>query len=581
MKLPSIVGLCLVLGTIQTPEVRAGLAEATDHARPWTTGSFSSYQPGTSHELWVDQQALSLDGVDAARGRLAGIQAEISWMETTVTGPGTLYFSYKVEGFASSFPGTFKLILAGNQETLLQSVEGGEWEPITTGWKEAAIPIGSGTVTARWQLEAFRGSLGGMAYVDQVWTSADPRPRITSTSTTGMFGVPMNWPVSFQSDATATLQASGLPPGLTLNPCCTAVTGTPTQTGTFESTITAENAAGKHVARVTITILPGSTSIPEGLDLPQQTFTQGAAAPWSGIAGFGTIGNDCVRAAASPWNATNISTAGLSTTVEGPGKLSFWYYAEYESFNDYSSIMYFPGVPSSPANPSAVFYERKQWTKATLDIPAGRQTISLVPYRGGQTPGQGGPGTRYAYLDGMTFESTAAEIAVAGGSPPADIADGGVQSFGTVLLGNPATLEFTLSNPLPGTLTGLGTTIQGPDASSFEVVTAPTAPVIGPTGTTPLVVRFSPTGAGTKTATLRIESNDLDENPFDLTLVGQGSTIRSQPVSQVVGGGEGVTFSVESVDAGSSYQWRKDGRDIPGADGSQPGSSVSQAVACG
>ena len=44
----------------------------------------------------------------------------------------------------------------------------------------------------------------------------------------------------------------------------------------------------------------------------------------------------------------------------------------------------------------------------------------------------------------------------------------------------------------------------------------------GPNGNTSFTVRFAPTSAGLKTAAIHIANNDLNENPFDLTLIGTG-----------------------------------------------------------
>jgi T5SS/PEP-CTERM-associated repeat protein len=78
---------------------------------------------------------------------------------------------------------------------------------------------------------------------------------------------------------------------------------------------------------------------------------------------------------------------------------------------------------------------------------------------------------------------------------------------------------FDIRNTGVANLTGLSITIDGPDAALFSVTTSPTAPVAPNSGTT-FTVRFAPTSTGVKTATLHITNNDVDENPFDITLNG-------------------------------------------------------------
>jgi uncharacterized membrane protein/thiol-disulfide isomerase/thioredoxin len=71
-------------------------------------------------------------------------------------------------------------------------------------------------------------------------------------------------------------------------------------------------------------------------------------------------------------------------------------------------------------------------------------------------------------------------------------------------------------------LTGVSVSIRGTNPWDFEVVSYP-ASSIAPGGSSPVTLRFAPTTAGPLTASLRITSNDADENPFDIQLAGTGS----------------------------------------------------------
>jgi len=70
-----------------------------------------------------------------------------------------------------------------------------------------------------------------------------------------------------------------------------------------------------------------------------------------------------------------------------------------------------------------------------------------------------------------------------------------------------------------GPLTDLQAVIQGSNAANFALPATVPAQLIGATSTQ-LTVQFTPTTAGTKSAVLRIASNDSDENPFTVTLTG-------------------------------------------------------------
>lgn len=50
----------------------------------------------------------------------------------------------------------------------------------------------------------------------------------------------------------------------------------------------------------------------------------------------------------------------------------------------------------------------------------------------------------------------------------------------------------------------------------------PGAVSLAPGASTTFKVTFKPTAAGTRKAAIHIESNDADENPFDIKLGGEG-----------------------------------------------------------
>lgn len=118
----------------------------------------------------------------------------------------------------------------------------------------------------------------------------------------------------------------------------------------------------------------------------------------------------------------------------------------------------------------------------------------------------------------LTGTGQAAEIVVLGAGG-ANIADGGSQTFGTVLVGAINKVTFTVQNSGNINLTGLGITKDGTNAAEFQISTLPTAPVAGG-GATTFVVNFVPSSGGNKTAALHIASNDPDEATFDINLTG-------------------------------------------------------------
>ena len=103
------------------------------------------------------------------------------------------------------------------------------------------------------------------------------------------------------------------------------------------------------------------------------------------------------------------------------------------------------------------------------------------------------------------------------------------QPLATVLVDGTATINFGssrgttkrffLKNTGAGDLFDILITSDGPNANQFTF-TQPTANDIAGGGSATFDVTFNPTISGPVTATLRIASNDPDENPFDIKLVG-------------------------------------------------------------
>jgi uncharacterized delta-60 repeat protein len=104
------------------------------------------------------------------------------------------------------------------------------------------------------------------------------------------------------------------------------------------------------------------------------------------------------------------------------------------------------------------------------------------------------------------------------------LSSGSARQFGTLNIGESASLTFTIRNVGNADLTDLTITRGGANPGDFTVTASPTAPLSGPDGSTTFTVRFAPTDVGIRAATLHIASNDADENPFDILLNGTGTT---------------------------------------------------------
>ncbi|MGC8893202.1 MAG: choice-of-anchor D domain-containing protein, partial [Candidatus Saccharicenans sp.] len=97
-----------------------------------------------------------------------------------------------------------------------------------------------------------------------------------------------------------------------------------------------------------------------------------------------------------------------------------------------------------------------------------------------------------------------------------DIPDGGTVSFKIV---SQEDKTFIVENAGLANLCLGNVTLSGPNADQFQVIQQP-ASIVSPGNSTSFVVRFSPTSSGLKIASLSLVSNDLDENPYEITLYG-------------------------------------------------------------
>ena len=104
----------------------------------------------------------------------------------------------------------------------------------------------------------------------------------------------------------------------------------------------------------------------------------------------------------------------------------------------------------------------------------------------------------------------------------------------TIWVGSPVstTTPFQISvenNGTANTLNISSCTISGTNASEFVVTSSPTT--IAANGTANIDIDFTPTAAGTRVATLTINSDDADEPAFVININGAGGNFATEPVS--------------------------------------------------
>jgi PKD repeat protein len=86
---------------------------------------------------------------------------------------------------------------------------------------------------------------------------------------------------------------------------------------------------------------------------------------------------------------------------------------------------------------------------------------------------------------------------------------------------------FTIRNTGTASLSLTGSpkvVVGGTNAGDFSVTSQPTSPVASSGGTTTFTVRFDPSAVGVRTATISIANDDADENPYNFSIQGTGSS---------------------------------------------------------
>jgi len=101
---------------------------------------------------------------------------------------------------------------------------------------------------------------------------------------------------------------------------------------------------------------------------------------------------------------------------------------------------------------------------------------------------------------------------------------GDLTDYANVSLGNTLSHTFTILNTGGSALNLTGSTkvvIGGTNPGDFIVTAQPTSSIAG-AGSTTFTIKFAPSAAGSRTATVSIDNDDPDENPYDFAIQGTG-----------------------------------------------------------
>ena len=301
-------------------------------------------------------------------------------------------------------------------------------------------------------------------------------------------------------------------------------------------------------------IIPQPT-IADALDTTGPTWTSSGNANWFAQGATTHDGID----AAECGNIADSQSSTMEATVTGPGTMTFWWKVSSEGGYDYLRF-YLNNVEQSGS--LAKIAGEVDWVQKTVAIPAGSQTVKWTYSKDGSVDA----GSDTAWVDQVVYtSSTAPEIAV---EQPVStgLTDGAATiNFGSVNTGSSGSpLTFTIRNTGTADLTGLSLSKTGTHSADYTLGSLGATTLAAGASTT-FTATFTPGAAGTRTAAVQIASNDSDENPFDISLTGNGvgpGTLAITPAGGLTSSGSfggGFTPSAQvftlSNPGGTSINW--------------------------
>lgn len=339
--------------------VRAGLTLADALDAPYLTWVTSLSAP------WLPQTNITYDGFDAARsGNVTN--GQLSWLETTVDGPGTLRFWWKVSSET-------------NADILELSIGGLDVARISgqVNWRPEVFDVPPGTQTLRWVYSKNESGTNGQdrAWLDEVEFAPyfGPSPPVIVTE-------PLSQDVEPGSTVTFFVAANGSAPmsyqwrfdGIDLTdgdfisgatrPQLTVANVQAATQGTY--TVVVRNQYSWDMStNAVLRVVPGIL-ISEAVDMPTTIWSTPALSPWIGQSETAYDSLDAAQSGSLGHSRSN----WIEATVLGPGNVTFWWKVSSQTNSD---RLRFIVNGAERANLSG----DTGWRWATFDVGLGNQTL--------------------------------------------------------------------------------------------------------------------------------------------------------------------------------------------------------------
>jgi len=189
-----------VLGNVKLDPATIPLGNAVNAPWPglvWTTGSNTGSFP------WFSQKIVTHDGSHAVQSGAVG-NNNFSWLQTTVTGPGTMKFWWKVSSFKHSSVDTSSHLLRCLVNGSVVHYIMGEWD-----WHQQVVNVPAGAATIRW--EYAKSIFSNLSGFDRGWLDrVEWRPDFSSNTRP----VPITWFDKWYPGFTGDFNALGNETGL-------------------------------------------------------------------------------------------------------------------------------------------------------------------------------------------------------------------------------------------------------------------------------------------------------------------------------------------------------------------------------
>ena len=321
----------------------------------------------TGAPAWFPQSTVTHDGEDAMQSGAIG-HSQITSLQTTVTGPGTVGFWWKV----SSEP---------SNDRLLFSIGSSEKSRITgnSAWQWKTFTVSSGPQVLKWTYSKNSSKTNGLdaAWLDEVryvpnspptapviavqpaGTNVDAGAKVTFT--VGVLGSP-TLKYQWQSNGTNLVNDStaGVSGATTATLTLSGVQ--PWRAGLYSVIIS--NAAGAVTSAPAPLVIPPVLTLAEALDAPALLWTTSGTPPWIGQTNVSFDGTDAARSG----TIADGKSCSMQTTVLGPGLLTFLWKVSCETNNDRLRF-YLNG--SEQARLSG----ETDWQPRVFTLPTGTQTL--------------------------------------------------------------------------------------------------------------------------------------------------------------------------------------------------------------